>query len=107
MPFLSFRFRDGDLHAVYNRHGKSIPYATDYEDFRTILVGIGAVGRVLKETDRYIEGAFAYSSNSNINIQGNELLCVHPAFSNVFNQGASAEVFVPKVVYPHAMLPRS
>ena len=104
VPFFPFRFRDGELHAIYNRHGKAVPFATDYEDFRTILVGIGGIGRVTKETDRYIEGEFMYSTNNNLNFQGNELLCVHPAFSNVFGQGSSAESFAPKVVYPHAMM---
>ncbi len=103
LPFLPVRFRNGDLHAVYNRHGKAIPYATDFEDFRSILVGIGALGKVTNETERYIEADFLYSSDGHLNIQGNELLCIHPVFSRVFSQGSNYEEYEPKVVYPHPM----
>jgi hypothetical protein len=103
LPFLPARFRDGELHATYNRHGKALPYATDYEDFRTILIRIGVIGRIVKETDLYIEGEFIYSTTNDLNIQGNELLCVHPVFSRVFNQGSNAMGAVAKLVHPHAI----
>ena len=101
MPFLPSRFRDGELHSVYNRHGKAVPYASDYEEFRDILVAIGAVGKVVDETGIYVKGEFIYNTDSNLSFTGNELLCVHPVFSRVFNQGVNADTSAPKVVYPH------
>ncbi len=103
LPFLPARFRDGQLHTVYNRHGKSLSYATDYEDFRAILIQIGVIGRIVKETDLYIEGEFIYTTNNYLNVQGNDQLCVHPLFSRVFNQGTNAEGGAMKRVYPHAV----
>jgi hypothetical protein len=103
LPFLPARFRDGQLHSVYNRHGKALAYTSDYEDFRSILIQIGVIGRIVKETDLYIEGEFIYNTTNNLNVQGNDLLCVHPVFSRVFNQGSNAEGGQPKRVYPHAV----
>jgi hypothetical protein len=51
----------------------------------------------------YIEGEFSYCTTNKLNVQGNELLCVHPVFSRVFNQGTNAEGAPPKLVYPHAV----
>ncbi len=103
LPFLPSRFRDGDLHTVYNRHGKALSYVSDYADFRSILFGIGAVGRVVKETDVYVEGEFTYNTSNSLNVQGDELLCVHPVFAGVFNQGSSVDHGTWKVVYPHSV----
>lgn len=107
LPFLPARFRDGDLHTVYNRHGKSLPDAVDYLDFRKILIRTGVIGRVIKETNLYIEGEFIYASTSDLNVQGNEQLCVHPVFSRVFNQGSSAAGDATKLVNPHPVDSRS
>jgi hypothetical protein len=59
LPFLPKEFRDGDLHRVYNRHGKG--FVHEYEDFRTMLVAIGAIGKVEAMTHRYIEAVFEYN----------------------------------------------
>ncbi len=106
LPQLPFRFRNGDLHLVYNRHGKTADYIADYEDLRRTLIGIGALGRVVRETGTYIEGEFNYSFDEDLNLRGDDPLCIHPLFSRVFNQAAGANDAPKKVVYAHdAKLP--
>jgi hypothetical protein len=106
LPQLPFRFRNGDLHSVYNRHGKTADFISDYEDLRRTLIGIGALGRVVKETGTYIEGEFNYSFDEELNLRGDDPLCIHALFSRVFNQSAGATASPKKVVYAHdAKLP--
>lgn len=106
LPQLPFRFRNGDLHSVYNRHGKTADFISDYEDLRRTLIGIGALGRVVRETGTYVEGEFNYSFDEELNLRGEDPLCIHPLFSRVFNQAAGVSEAPKKVVYAHdAKLP--
>ena len=75
---------DGELHKVYNIRGKGIQGVFDYEDFKKMMIEIGAVGRVTGETDRYIVGLFEYACPHRLITSTHDELCLHPVFIEVF-----------------------
>lgn len=105
LPYLSVQFRDGDLHQVYNRHGKGIPFISEYEDFRAMLIAIGAVGKVEATTQRYIEGVFEYNLPHRLLANNNHTLCLHPVFSDYFNAGTKVGTEDRRIVYPYGSNP--
>lgn len=97
IPFLPLRFDEGKLHTVYNQRGKNTPDIYEYEDFRNMLVEMGAVGRVEGETDRYIIGRFEYTEPHKLITSPLDELCLHPLFSLLFKKELKKEV---RAVYP-------
>lgn len=85
IPDLPMVFSYGELHQNYTRFGKKALNSDDFYDFRTLLIEIGAVGRVLEETDRYTIGLFEYSSPHKLVVSTNDSLCLHPLFASVFS----------------------
>ena len=61
LPYLPYSFNFGELHRVYNRHVKAVFPHGDFDQFRSLLVEIGVVGRVERQTERYIIGRFEYT----------------------------------------------
>jgi hypothetical protein len=57
----------------------------EFSDFRKMLLEIGAIGKCVDRTDRYIEGEFQYTLPSKLSISVEEELCVHPMFMRVFS----------------------
>lgn len=85
LPELPQSFPQGALHKVFNRHGKAKMYSDDFVEFRKLLVEIGALGKCLGTTERYVEGEFQYTVPNQLSISVEEELCVHPMFMRVFN----------------------
>ena len=85
LPELPQSFPQGALHKVFNRHGKAKMHSDDFAEFRKLLVEIGAVGKCLGKTERYVEGEFQYTLPNQLSISVAEELCLHPMFMRVFN----------------------
>lgn len=103
LPFLPPQFSDGDLHRVFNRHGKA--FVTEFEDFRTMLIAIGALGKVETTTQRYIEGVFEYNLGHRLLTSNNHTLCLHPVFADYFNAGTKVANEDHRIVYPYGSNP--
>ena len=101
LPYLPNHFDDGDLHRVYNRHGKNIENLLDYFDLKRLLIEIGAIGRVLNLTDRYVIGIFEYTVPHKLTTTTDDSLCMHPVFFEVFQAKKPENIkdFLP--VYPY------
>jgi hypothetical protein len=101
LPYLTNHFDDGDLHRVYNRHGKNIENVLDYTDFKRLLIEIGAIGRVLDQTNRYVIGLFEYTVPHKLTTTTEDRLCMHPVFFEVFQAKKPENIrdFLP--VYPY------
>ncbi|MCC7118927.1 MAG: hypothetical protein IT310_10420 [Anaerolineales bacterium] len=103
LPELGHKFTMGDLHRVFNRHGKAVFGRDDLSEFQRMLLEIGAIGRVIpggKESDTYIQGYFEYSVEHEVVLSQADELCVHPLFSGIFG-GAKSE----RPVYPYGSTP--
>ena len=101
IPHLSFKFSASHLHQVFNRHGKKVSGYDDFDDYKRLLMEIGAVGRVVDEgrMDRYIIGHFEYTLPHRLVTGSNDNLCLHPAFCQVFS--ASYPKDDSRVIYPY------
>jgi hypothetical protein len=91
LPELPQRFPHGALHKVFNRHGKARMHSDDFAEFRRMLVEIGAIGKCMAETERYVEGEFEYTVPNQLSISAQEDLCLHPMFMRVFNGPRSTQ----------------
>ncbi len=102
LPELPFSFTDGDLHRTYNRTGIAKKTGLGYFDFKELLVEIGAVGRVLARTERYVEGEFDYTMPTPLYPAHEDALCLHPVFARVFQvrPGRGPDGDEPLPVYP-------
>jgi hypothetical protein len=102
LPELHRTFSDGDLHRVYNRHGRSVfereGVELDFREFKTMLVEIGAVGRVKKRTGIYAEAEFEYAMPGRLSLSVDDELCLHPIFSGEFSSSKNSTDGL--VVYP-------
>ncbi len=107
IPELSLSFTDGDLHRVYNRTGIAKTTGLEYFGFKEMLVEIGALGRVSRRTDRYVEAEFDYTLPSPMFTGHNDDLCLHPLFSRVFQARTTTARGdgAPKAVYPYGSDP--
>lgn len=101
IPYLPLRFTDGDLHRVYNRHGKTLQGIFDYQDFKKMMIEIGAIGRVTEVTSRYIEGLFEYIVPHKLITSSNDDLCLHPVFCEIHSAIKPKADEEPRAVYPY------
>lgn len=85
IPLLPLRFTDGKLHQVYNWKGKNVEGIHEYEDFKDMMKEIGAIGRVVTETERYIIGRFEYTEPHKLVTSPYDELCLHPVFATRYN----------------------
>jgi hypothetical protein len=85
LPELPQKFPNGVLHKVFNRHGKAKMHSDDFGEFRRMLVAIGAIGKCVAETERYVEGEFEYTASDKLSISVQDELCLHPMFMRVFD----------------------
>lgn len=97
IPELFTKFSIGDLERVFRSHGKKAMETNDFFDFKRLLLEIGAVGRVVSETDLYVKGLFEYTLPHKLVSGTDDLLCIHPLFTEVF----SAKIREKKPVYPY------
>ena len=98
---LPFYFSDGELHKVYNRRGKVVQGIFDYEEFKAMMIEIGAIGRVTNKTDRYIIGLFEYTVPHKVIASTYDELCLHPVFTEVFHAIKPEPGEETRVVYPY------
>lgn len=104
IPQLPLRFTDGLLHRVFNETGVKKLSGLEFEEFRTAMIEVGAIGRVLQETDHYIVGEFEYTVPHRLFLGRDEDLCLHPLFTRVFASRVTrtkAERQTVKPIYPH------
>lgn len=119
------RFSDSDLHRTFNQVGKgalkraarriendllSSPvyrygsYSSpgpdmDYFDFKAMLVEIGCLGRLIDQTERYDVAEFEYTVSVRLTMGDDDIMCVHPLFSGVYQSRTDPETDI-RVVYP-------
>jgi hypothetical protein len=98
VPELKWTFTDGELHKVFNRHGKKAVGHSEFHDFKRMLIEIGAVGLVLNETAKYVEARFAYTVPAKLSAPTEDVLCLHPAFGKAFGCKSSG-----KAIYPYGV----
>ena len=97
IPELKHKFSIGDLERVFRTHGKRALESDDFHEFKRLFIQIGAVGRVISETDWYIQGHFEYTVPHQFATGTDDMLCVHPLFAKIF----SAKILEKKPVYPY------
>lgn len=102
LPALGHKFDSGDLHRVYNHHGKAVFNGSSVHEFRRMLQEIGAVGRVNRDKsgDVYIQGDFEYNVEHEVAIAPQDEMCLHPLFSGIY-RGSQNE----RPVYPSGCRP--
>jgi hypothetical protein len=100
IPYLPLHFTYGELHKAYNRHGKAIPQVFEYPDFARLMIQIGAVGRVIGETERYVEGVFEYTAPHELRVSSEDRLCLHPVFTQVFHAIRPSDADDRRAIYP-------
>jgi len=107
IPELDLSFSDGDLHRTFNRTGIAKTTDLDFFGFKEMLVQIGALGRVMRRTDRYIEAEFDYTLPSTLYTGHGDDLCLHPLFSRVFRARGvyDRKKNGPSSVYPYGSDP--
>jgi hypothetical protein len=84
LPTLPFRFTDSEGHRAWNRCGLKHELQEDWVAVRTMLTDIGILGRLVDETDRYINAEFAYTVPGRLTLSHNEEYCLHPLFVREF-----------------------
>ncbi len=97
IPELFMKFSIGDLERVFRSHGKKAMQTDDFFDFKRMLIEIGAIGRVLNDTDRYTQAEFEYTVPHKLVTGTDDMLCIHPLFAEMF----SAKIREKKPVYPY------
>ncbi len=97
IPELHNKFSLGDLERIFRQQGKSAMESDDFFEFKSMLIEIGAIGRVIRETELYVQGEFEYTVPHKLVTGTDDLLCIHPLFSRIF----SAKVRDHKPVYPY------
>ncbi len=99
IPHLSHKFNYGDLHRNFTENGKAVLGSNDLFEFQRMLIEIGALGKVIagKETDVYIKGYFEYTIAHELILSKDDVLCIHPLFSGIFNNGDRKD----RPVYPY------
>ncbi len=106
LPELDVAFEDGDLHRAFNRTGIAKTTGLQYFDFKEMLIEIGALGRVMRYTDRYVEAEFDYTIPNPLFPGHQDELCVHPLFTRVFQaRSAAAGRNGALAVYPYGSDP--
>lgn len=85
LPELHHVFTIGDLERVFRSHGKKALQSDDFQLFMEMLIEIGAVGRVVERSQKYIQAQFAYNIPHKLVTRTDDSLCIHPLFSEIFN----------------------
>ena len=94
MNQLPLTFSDAELHTAYNRTGGRDRFS--YPEAFERMVGMGIVGQVVEETERYMRADFAYTRlGERMNPSSADVLCMHPIFSRVFGSPLAAPLGPP------------
>ena len=100
IPELQHIFSIGDLERVFRTHGKKATESDDFSEFKRMLIEIGAVGRVVKITERYVQAIFEYTVPHQLVTSTDDDLCLHPLFTEIF----SAKTKLKKPIYPYGSM---
>ncbi|SPJ25374.1 P-loop ATPase, Sll1717 family [Palleronia abyssalis] len=98
-------FSDGDLHKVFNFHGKAAMASAgvaDYREFKRMLVEVGAIGRANNRSGLYADAEFEYAVRGKLNLSVKDELCLHPIFSGIHESSVNRDS--GHYVYPHRHL---
>ncbi len=124
------RFSDSELHKAFNRVGKGAikrasrrmedrrlaersdrigtidngMFDMDYFDFRAMLLEIGCLGRQIDQTERYDVAEFEYAIPHRLAVGDDDVMCVHPLFSGVYQSQPDPEG-EKRLVYPYGSDP--
>jgi hypothetical protein len=76
--------------------------SSEFPAFVQMLIDIGVIGRVVSETEFYVEAEFDYHFPGQLKIPDDEEICLHPVFSgrNFRRRGNDK-----KFVYPYGSDP--
>lgn len=99
-PEIQHVFSIGDLERVFRTHGKKATGSDDFFDFKRMLIEIGAIGRVVSESDKYVQALFEYTVPHQLVTSTDDELCLHPLFTEIF----SAKTRLKKPVYPYGSM---
>ena len=125
------RFNDSDLHKSFNRVGKgalkrahrriderrlstnarrigALDQSTpdmDYFEFRSMLLEIGCIGRQTAQTERYDVAEFEYAIPQRLAVGDDDMMCVHPLFSGVYQSRDDDDDGARRLVYPYGSDP--
>lgn len=98
-------FSNGQLHEVFNRHGKKVFGSDDFDDYKRMLIEAAVIGRVIKkENEKYIHGKFEYTAAHKLITSDDDELCLHPIFARVFRYKRSDQKLA---IYPYGTDPNS
>jgi hypothetical protein len=97
-----------ELHRIFNEASVS-RVGIDFEEFLDACLSIGALGVVIGDTPRYVDGEFSYTFMDDVRaVEDRDRLCVHPLFMyQWFDRRAIAEMAKAgvKPVYPYGSDP--
>lgn len=72
---------------------------TDRTELMSLLMEVGAVGRVVGESEKYKEGIFEYMVPHKLIFSDRDIFCIHPVFSEVYNVNKNYEGVKPIYTY--------
>ena len=98
LPQLGHVFSMGTLRQVFTRYGKTAFHGGEFNEFRQMLIDIGAIGRVVPglDTDVNTKGKFKYTVGHELTVNYDAQLCLHPLFSGIYTTDGKNE----RPVYP-------
>lgn len=99
-PELQHVFSIGDLERVFRSHGKKAFQSDDFADFKRMLIEIGAIGRVIEVSEKYVQALFEYTVPYQLVTSTDDDLCLHPLFTEIYN----AKTKLKKPVYPYGAM---
>jgi hypothetical protein len=85
LPELQHKFSIGDLERVFRTQGKKTMESDEFADFKRMLIEMGIIGRVLEDSERYIQGEFEYTVPHQLVSSTDDMLCLHPLFTEVYS----------------------
>ena len=92
------------LHKVFNQASVA-RVGLDFDDFLDSCLSVGALGVVVREDARYVEGEFSYTTAEGVRpVEDRDQLCVHPLFMyRWFDRRAMAAMAArqTKAIYPY------
>ncbi|MDB2438135.1 hypothetical protein N9W89_05425 [Hellea sp.] len=95
------------LQKIFNNSGaKPLMGGLGFKHTIKMLAEIGAVGRLIRTTERFHTGVFEYSEPNRLIFTPDDMLCVHPVFSSRYRAikpGLNPDGFRP--VYPYSIDP--
>ena len=62
---------------------------TDRTELMSLLMEVGAIGRVVGDSEKYKEGIFEYMVPHKLIFSDRDIFCIHPVFSEYFCCGRS------------------